>query len=98
MAYEPSSESNKSFENSGAGDKTNRKPFFKKSKGCRFSGNGAPVIDYKDPDLLGEFISEGGRMLPSRITNVSAKYQRALKKAIKHSRIIALLPFVYTSK
>jgi ribosomal protein S18 len=37
-------------------------------------------------------------MLPSRITNVSAKYQRALKKAIKHSRIIALLPFVYTSK
>ncbi len=96
MSYETSSESNKSFENSG--DKTNRKPFFKKSKGCPFSGNGASVIDYKDPDLLGKFISEGGRMLPSRITNVSAKHQRALKKAIKHSRTLALLPFVYTSK
>ncbi len=96
MAYVPSSEPNKSFENSN--DRTNRKPFFKKSKGCPFSGNGASVIDYKDPDLLGKFISEGGRMLPSRITNVSAKHQRALKKAIKHSRTLALLPFVYTSK
>jgi small subunit ribosomal protein S18 len=96
MSYELSSESNKSFENPS--DKGGKKPFFKKSKNQPFAGKGASAIDYKDPDLLGKFISEGGRMLPSRITNVSAKDQRALKKAIKHSRTIALLPFVYTSK
>lgn len=74
------------------------KSLFKKNKGCPFSVEGAPVIDYKNPDLLSQFISEGGRMLPSRITNVSAKYQRRLKKAIKHSRVLALLPFVYKKK
>lgn len=96
MAYETSPDSNKSFSNSG--DKANKKPFFKKSKSQQFSSETASSIDYKDPDLLSKFISEGGRMLPSRITNISAKYQRALKKAIKHSRTLALLPFVYTSK
>ena len=84
---------------SGAGgDRNSTKMFFRKSKGCPFSGKDAPVIDYKDPDLLLKFISEGGRMLPSRITNVSAKHQRALKKAIKHARVLALLPFVYNNK
>ena len=79
-------------------DERGKKSYFKKSKGCPFSGEGAKKIDYKDPELLRQFISEGGRMLPSRITNVSAKHQRALKKAIKHSRTIALLPFVFASK
>jgi small subunit ribosomal protein S18 len=87
---------NKHFDT--VGDKNAPKNTFKKSKGCPFAGQDISVIDYKDPDLLSKFISEGGRMLPSRITNVSAKYQRALKKAIKHSRIIALLPFVYSNK
>jgi small subunit ribosomal protein S18 len=77
---------------------TSGKVFFKKRKGCPFAGLDINVIDYKDPDLLSKFISEGGRMLPSRITNVSAKYQRALKKAIKHARVLALLPFVYKIK
>jgi small subunit ribosomal protein S18 len=80
------------------GDRNSTKMFFRKSKGCPFLGKDAPAIDYKDPDLLLKFISEGGRMLPSRITNVSAKHQRALKKAIKHARVLALLPFVYNNK
>ncbi len=80
------------------GDRNSTKMFFRKSKGCPFSSKEAPAIDYKDPDLLSKFISEGGRMLPSRITNVSAKHQRALKKAIKHARVLALLPFVYNNK
>ena len=79
-------------------DRNNGKSFFKRSRGCPFAIKDAPIIDYKNPDLLEQFISEGGRMLPSRITNVSAKKQRELKKAIKHSRIIALLPFVQSSK
>ena len=79
----------------GESEKTDAKMFFKKSKGCPFSGPNAPIIDYKDPILLTKFISEGGRMLPSRITNISAKHQRALKKAIKRARILALMPFVY---
>lgn len=84
--------------NEASGDKNSSKMFFRKSKGCPFLGKEAPTIDYKDPDLLSKFISEGGRMLPSRITNVSAKHQRALKKAIKHARVLALLPFVYNNK
>lgn len=81
-----------------ATDRTSTKMFFRKSKGCTLCSNSAPTIDYKDPDLLEKFISEGGRMLPSRITNICAKHQRSLKKAIKHSRVIALLPFVFNSK
>ncbi len=72
--------------------------FFRKNKSCIFSGKDAPVIDYKNPTLLKQFVSEGGRMLPSRITNVSAKKQRELKKAIKHSRVLALMPFVFSGK
>ena len=79
-------------------DQDSTKMFFKKSKGCPLCASSAPVIDYKDPDFLEKFISEGGRMLPSRITNVCAKHQRSLKKAIKHSRVIALLPFVFLLK
>lgn len=81
-----------------ASDKSNTKMFFKKSRGCTLCLSSAPAIDYKNPELLGQFISEGGRMLPSRITNVCAKHQRLLKKAVKLSRIIALLPFVFARK
>ncbi|MGC0371320.1 MAG: hypothetical protein DGJ47_000006 [Rickettsiaceae bacterium] len=90
------SEQQKTTENSV--DRNNGKSFFKKSRVCPFAVKDAPVIDYKNPDLLEQFISEGGRMLPSRITNVSAKKQRELKKAIKHSRVLALLPFVRVGK
>lgn len=74
----------------------NPKSFFSKAKFCALPSSSA--IDYKNPELLKKFISEGGRMLPSRITNTSAKDQRAIKKAIKHSRVLALLPFVFTRK
>lgn len=74
------------------------KLFFRKRKGCPLSAKDAEPIDYKNPDMLRNFISEGGRMLPSRITNVSAKKQRELKKAIRRARVLALLPFVYKIK
>jgi small subunit ribosomal protein S18 len=79
-------------------DRTNKRVFFRKRKGCPLSVPGAPEIDYKNPELLLKFVSEGGRMLPSRITNVCAKKQRQLKNAIKRARVLALLPFVFQSK
>jgi len=76
-------------------DKNNKRVFFRKRKGCPLSVANAPIIDYKNPELLMKFISEGGRMLPSRVTNVCAKKQRQLNRAIKIARILALLPFVF---
>ncbi len=64
-----------------------------RKKGCRFSGEDATVIDYKDLDLLSEYITETGKIIPSRITGTSAKYQRQLTAAIKQARFLALLPF-----
>ncbi len=60
---------------------------------CRFSAEGGSVIDYKDLDLLSDYITETGKIVPSRITGTSAKYQRQLGVAIKRARFIALLPF-----
>jgi small subunit ribosomal protein S18 len=71
-----------------------KKTFFRRSKGCPLSEPGAPEVDYKNIKLLFRFISERGRILPSRITSVSAKKQRELKQAIKRARNLALLPFV----
>lgn len=72
------------------------RPFFKRRKTCPFSGEGAPVIDWKDTRLLGRYISERGKMVPSRITAVSAKKQRELAQAIKRARYMALLPYLRT--
>jgi small subunit ribosomal protein S18 len=71
-----------------------RRPFFRRRKTCPFSGEGAPVIDYKDIKLLQRFISERGKIVPSRITAVSAKKQRELARAIKRARFLGLLPYV----
>jgi small subunit ribosomal protein S18 len=71
-----------------------RRPFFRRRKTCPFSGENSPKIDYKDVKLLQKYISERGKIVPSRITAVSAKKQRVLAKAIKRARNIALLPFV----
>ena len=71
-----------------------RRPFFRRRKTCPFSGANAPKIDYKDVKLLSRFISERGKIVPSRITAVSAKKQRELAQAIKRARNLALLPFV----
>jgi small subunit ribosomal protein S18 len=73
-----------------------RRPFFRRKKSCPFSGPGAPVIDYKDVRLLSRFLSERGKIVPSRITSVSGKKQRELAKAIKRARFLALLPYVLT--
>lgn len=71
-----------------------RRPFFRRQKSCPFSGPHAPKIDYKDVKLLQRFVSERGKIVPRRITAVSAKKQRELARAIKRARILALLPFV----
>jgi small subunit ribosomal protein S18 len=71
-----------------------RKPFHRRRKTCPFSGEQAPKIDYKDMRLLGRYISERGKIVPSRITAVSAKKQRELANAIKRSRFLGLLPYV----
>ena len=69
------------------------KPFFRRRKSCPFSGEGAPAIDYKDVKLLQRYVSERGKIVPSRITAVSAKKQRELSRAIKRARFLALLPY-----
>lgn len=71
-----------------------RRPFFRRKKTCPFSGPNAPEIDYKDIKTLQRFISERGKIVPSRITAVSAKKQRVLAKAIKRARFLGLLPYV----
>lgn len=71
-----------------------RRPFFRRRKTCPFSGNGASKIDYKDVKLLSRYISERGKIVPSRITAVSAKKQRELAQAIKRARVLGLLPYV----
>ena len=71
-----------------------RRPFFRRRKSCPFSGPNAPKIDYKDVRLLQRFISERGKIVPSRITAVSNKKQRLLANAIKRARYMALLPYV----
>ncbi len=71
-----------------------RKPFWRRRKTCPFSGPDAPAIDYKDVRLLQGFVSERGKIVPSRITAVSAKKQRALAQAVKRARHIGLLPYI----
>lgn len=71
----------------GAGGAMRRK------KTCPFCVDNAPVIDYKDVDMLKRYVSDRGKMMPSRITGVSAKYQRQLTTAIKRARQLALLPY-----
>jgi small subunit ribosomal protein S18 len=71
-----------------------RRPFYRRRKTCPFSGENAPVIDYKDVRLLQRYVSERGKIVPSRITAVSAKKQRELAKAIKRARFLGLLPYV----
>jgi small subunit ribosomal protein S18 len=70
-----------------------KRPFLRRKKTCPFSGDKSPKIDYKDTRLLRKYLSERGKMIPSRITAVSAKKQRELAKAIKRSRFIALIPY-----
>lgn len=67
--------------------------FFRRKKFCRFTAEGVKEIDYKDLNTLKAYITETGKIVPSRITGTNAKYQRQLARAIKRARAIALLPY-----
>jgi small subunit ribosomal protein S18 len=71
-----------------------RKQFFRRRKSCPFSGQNAMKIDYKDTRTLSKFVSERGKMMPSRITAVSIKKQRILAVAVRRARFLALMPYV----
>src|SRR4029078_3760362 len=71
-----------------------RRPFYRRRKTCPFSGDKGPKIDYKDVKLLERYMSERGKIVPSRITAVSAKKQRELSRAIKRACFLCLLPYV----
>ncbi len=73
-----------------------KRPFFRRKKSCPFTGPNAPEIDWKDLRTLQRYISERGKVIPSRITAVSQKKQRQLTKAIKQARFMAILPYVRT--
>lgn len=66
---------------------------FRRKKFCKFKADGADSIDYKDLQLLKSYITETGKIVPSRITGTSAKFQRLLANAIKRARFLALLPY-----
>ena len=67
--------------------------FFRRRKYCRFTAEGVTEIDYKDIETLKNYITETGKIVPSRITGTNAKYQRQLSKAIKRARYLSLLPY-----
>ncbi|MBL8470230.1 MAG: 30S ribosomal protein S18 [Rhodocyclaceae bacterium] len=88
MAFRPASKqnTNKRRDDRGRG-------LFKRRKYCRFSAEKIAEIDYKDVDLLKDFITETGKIMPARITGTRARFQRQLSVAIKRARFLALLPF-----
>lgn len=92
MSFKRSDSRSDSRSGSSAGNADS--PFAKKKKSCPFTAIKAETIDYKDIETLKQFITERGKILPRRITGVSYFYQKILKKAIKQSRYMALLPFV----
>ncbi|XBC43296.1 MAG: 30S ribosomal protein S18 [Buchnera aphidicola (Meitanaphis flavogallis)] len=67
--------------------------YFRRRKFCRFTADGIQEIDYKDISILKNYISESGKIVPSRITGTKAKYQRQLARAIKRARYLALIPY-----
>jgi small subunit ribosomal protein S18 len=67
--------------------------FSRRRKFCRFTADGVEYIDYKDLNLLRNFITETGKIVPSRVTGTGARYQRQLSQAVKRARYLALLPY-----
>ena len=67
--------------------------FFRRRKFCRFTAEGVKEIDYKDLETLKAYVTETGKIVPSRITGTKARYQRQLSTAIKRARFLALLPY-----
>lgn len=67
--------------------------FFRRRKYCRFTVEGITEVDYKDVELLKDFVGETGKIIPSRITGTKARYQRQLSTAVKRARFLALMPY-----
>ena len=68
-------------------------PLFKRKKFCRFTAAGVEQVDYKDIDVLKDFVQENGKIMPARLTGTKAHYQRQVDTAIKRARFLALLPY-----
>jgi len=66
---------------------------FRRRRYCRFTAEGVKEVDYKDVDVLKDFINESGKIIPARITGTKARYQRQFTTAIKRARFLALLPY-----
>ncbi len=83
------------FKGKGKGKKDGRKgnALFRRRKFCRFTAEGIKWVDYKDINLLKDFINENGRIIPARITGTKAHFQRQLSIAVKRARFLALLPY-----
>ena len=84
---------NKIKKTSSNRDENSNSPFENKKRFCPFSQQNSPIIDYKDIKLLSRYISEKGKIVPSRITGTKPKYQRQVSTAIKRARYLALLPY-----
>lgn len=69
------------------------RPLFRRRKFCRFTVEKVKEIDYKDVEVLKDFINENGKVIPARITGTKSHYQRQLSTAIKRARFLALLPY-----
>ncbi|PTN12467.1 30S ribosomal protein S18 [Nitrosomonas aestuarii] len=74
-------------------EKRANRPLFKRKKFCRFTVEGVKTIDYKDIEVLKDFVSENGKIIPARITGTKSFYQRQLGTAIERARFLALLPY-----
>lgn len=74
-------------------DVRQNRPLFKRRKFCRFTVEGVKEIDYKDIDVLKDFINENGKIIPARITGTKARFQRQLGTAIRRARFLALLHY-----
>ncbi|MDA0787827.1 MAG: 30S ribosomal protein S18 [Proteobacteria bacterium] len=72
--------------------------FYRRRKFCRFTAEGVVEIDYKDLETLKQYVSETGKIVPSRITGTKARYQRQLAKAVKRARFLSLLPYTDAHK
>ena len=67
--------------------------YFRRKRFCKFTAEGTVQIDYKDLETLKEYVTESGKIVPSRVTGTKARYQRQLSTAVKRARFLALLPF-----
>ena len=75
------------------GKDRNNRPLFRRRKFCRFTVEGIKEVDYKDVEILKDFINENGRIIPARITGTKTHFQRQLSVAIKRARFLALMPY-----